>query len=82
MSKLLILNQSIADGLEVIHDRWSLLILREAFRGHTRFEQFIEETGITTLKRRRLVAAMFGTRRYDSFRKQLNTPLTIISGAL
>ncbi len=54
MSKLLILNQSIADGLEVIGDRWTLLILREAFKGHTRFEHFIEETGISraTLTRR------------------------------
>ena len=50
----LILNSSIAQGLDIIGDRWTLLILREAFSGHSRFEEFIEHTGASrsTLSRR------------------------------
>lgn len=37
---------SIAGALEVIGDRWSLLILRDAFRGVRRFDQMRRDLGI------------------------------------
>ncbi len=37
---------SIAATLSVIGDRWTVLILREAFRGVHRFSQFVENLGI------------------------------------
>lgn len=54
MSEQLILNQAIADGLDVIGDRWSLLILRSAFYGVNRFDVFQSATGASrsTLTRR------------------------------
>jgi len=54
MSEQLILNQAIADGLDVIGDRWSLLILRSAFYGVNRFDGFQSSTGASrsTLTRR------------------------------
>lgn len=50
----LIVNSAIARGLDVIGDRWSLLILRDAFLGRTRFEEFRRHSGISkaTLTRR------------------------------
>jgi DNA-binding HxlR family transcriptional regulator len=50
----LILNSAVAEGLDVIGDRWTLLILREAFYGRSRFEEFIQHTGASrsTLTRR------------------------------
>jgi DNA-binding HxlR family transcriptional regulator len=36
---------SIARSLSVVGDRWTLLILREAFLGTTRFESFFENIG-------------------------------------
>jgi len=55
-----ILNHSIAQGLEVIGDRWTLLILRDCFLGRHRFEEFRRNIGISkaTLVRRleRLIA--------------------------
>ncbi|MCV6625868.1 MAG: helix-turn-helix transcriptional regulator [Cellvibrionaceae bacterium] len=50
----LILNSYIAQALDIIGDRWSLLILREAFYGRSRFEEFIQHTGASraTLSRR------------------------------
>jgi len=50
----LIVNSAIAHGLDVIGDRWSLLILRDAFLGRSRFEQFRRHSGISkaTLTRR------------------------------
>ena len=36
---------SVARALSVIGDRWTLLVLREAFSGVTRFEGFIEGVG-------------------------------------
>lgn len=33
-------NCSVARSLEVVGERWTLLILRDAFLGYTRFEQF------------------------------------------
>lgn len=40
------MNCSLAQALDAIGERWSLLILREAFYGKTRFNQFLEELGI------------------------------------
>lgn len=37
---------SIAAALEVIGDRWTLLILRDAFRGIRRFDQLHEHLGV------------------------------------
>ncbi len=37
---------SIAATLDVIGDRWSLLILRNVFRGTHRFSEFVDELGI------------------------------------
>lgn len=39
---------SVSRTIEVIGDRWSFLILREAFYGHTRFDQVHSELGIAT----------------------------------
>src|SRR5438094_8351397 len=39
-------NCSIARALEVIGERWTLLIVRDAFLGLRRFEQFQESLGI------------------------------------
>ena len=49
-----ILNHAIAQGLEVIGDRWTLLILRDCFLGRYRFEEFRRNIGISkaTLVRR------------------------------
>ena len=44
---------SIARALSVVGDRWTLLLLREAFLGATRFEEFHDNTGAA----RHLVAA-------------------------
>ena len=50
----LIVDADMAAGLDVVGDRWVLLILRDAFLGRTRFEQFRQHTGAsrTTLTRR------------------------------
>ncbi len=37
---------SVARALEVVGERWTLLIVRDALRGTTRFEQFQESLGI------------------------------------
>ena len=37
----------IARGLSVVGDRWTLLILRDCFRGLRRFEQFQQNLGVT-----------------------------------
>ncbi|MDH6182221.1 DNA-binding HxlR family transcriptional regulator [Microbacteriaceae bacterium SG_E_30_P1] len=37
---------SIARSLEVVGEKWTLLILREAFRGRTRFSEFREALGV------------------------------------
>ena len=41
------MNCSLAQALDAIGERWALLILREAFYGKTRFNQFLEELGIS-----------------------------------
>lgn len=40
-------NCSIARALSVLGDRWTLLILRNAFYGTTRFDEFLAGTGIS-----------------------------------
>ena len=40
------LNCSVANALDVIGDRWNLLILRDAFMGVRRFEDFHKDLGI------------------------------------
>jgi DNA-binding HxlR family transcriptional regulator len=37
---------SIARSLEVLGERWTLLVVRDAFRGRTRFSQFRESLGV------------------------------------
>ena len=39
-------NCSVARALELVGERWTLLIVRDAFLGLTRFEQFQENLGI------------------------------------
>lgn len=41
------MNCSMAQALDAIGERWSLLILREAFYGKTRFNQFLDGLGIS-----------------------------------
>lgn len=36
-----------ARSLEVVGERWTLLIVREVFLGSCRFEQFVENLGVT-----------------------------------
>jgi DNA-binding HxlR family transcriptional regulator len=54
MKASLILNQTIADGLDVIGDKWTILILRSAFYGVTRFDGFqkVTQASRSTLTRR------------------------------
>ncbi len=40
------MNCSVAQTLEVVGDPWTLLIVRDAFFGFARFDQFIERLGI------------------------------------
>jgi DNA-binding HxlR family transcriptional regulator len=37
---------SIAGALEVVGDRWTLLVIREAFRGTSRFDDFLARIGL------------------------------------
>ncbi len=39
-------NCSIARALEIVGERWTLLIIRDAFLGRSRFDQFQESLGI------------------------------------
>src|SRR6201997_2127302 len=41
-------NCSVARALEVVGERWTLLILRDAVVGYERFEQFQERLGIAS----------------------------------
>lgn len=54
MQTRLILDQAIADGLDIIGDKWTILILRSAFLGARRFEALQAATGASrsTLTRR------------------------------
>lgn len=50
-----------ANALEVVGERWSLLALREVFFGNTRFDQIAANTGasrdVLTVRLKKLVAA-------------------------
>lgn len=50
-------NCSIARTLQLVGERWSLLILREAFAGNRRFEQFQQRIGVA----RNLLATRLAT---------------------
>jgi DNA-binding HxlR family transcriptional regulator len=61
---------SAARALEVVGERWTLLILRDVFLGHRRFEDFTDSLGITrtvlTNRLRKLVAhGVLERRRYQ-----------------
>ncbi len=38
---------SLAKALEIVHTRSAMLVLREAFYGATRFDEFTERTGLS-----------------------------------
>jgi len=40
------MNCSVARALDVVGDPWTLLVMRDLFRGHHRFEEFTESLGI------------------------------------
>jgi DNA-binding HxlR family transcriptional regulator len=54
-----LMNCSIARALEVVGEWWTLLVIREAFRGVRRFDGFVERLGIApnilTTRLRRLI---------------------------
>jgi len=63
-------NCSIARALEIVGERWTLLIIRDAFLGRSRFDEFQESLGIArnvlTDRLRRLVEeGIFERRRYS-----------------
>ncbi len=77
----LMINNAIAQGLDVVGDRWALLILCEAFLGFSRFEEFRQNTGAsrTTLTRRLeslLAADVFYKRSYTASGKRFEYKLT------
>ncbi|GHH44917.1 winged helix-turn-helix transcriptional regulator [Lentzea cavernae] len=51
---------SVANALDVVGERWSLLALREVFFGNTRFDQIVANTGasrdVLTVRLKKLVA--------------------------
>ena len=51
------LNCSVARSLEVLGEKWTLLIVRDAFRGRTRFSEFTDSLGIA----RDILANRLGT---------------------
>ncbi|SNQ48412.1 conserved hypothetical protein [Frankia canadensis] len=72
---------SIAASLEILGDRWTLLILREACRGATRFADFQSRLGLarTVLSERlsRLTAdGLFDRRRYQDQPERFEYVLT------
>ena len=75
------MNCSIAQSLEVIGEWWTLLILRDAFLGVRRFDDFVERLGISrnvlTNRLETLVAAGVLERRpYDEARGRFDYVLT------
>ncbi|MBY6190934.1 helix-turn-helix transcriptional regulator [Microbulbifer agarilyticus] len=58
MNSGLLINRAIAGGLDVIGDRWSLLILRDAFLGRRRFEEIRAHTGASRATLTRRLAAL------------------------
>ena len=75
------MNCSIARSLEVIGEWWTLLIIRDAFFGVTRFEEFQERLGIArNVLSKRLDTLVDGgvmeRRRYDDTRRRYDYVLT------
>jgi DNA-binding HxlR family transcriptional regulator len=75
------MNCSIARALEVVGEWWTLLILRDAFLGITRFDDFRERLGIArnvlTSRLDTLVeAGVLERRPYDQARKRYDYVLT------
>src|ERR687897_483662 len=63
-------NGSIARTLELVGERWTLLVLRDAFLGVTRFEHFLQRLGVAPnilAKRLRTLtgAGILARRRYQ-----------------
>jgi DNA-binding HxlR family transcriptional regulator len=81
------MNCSIARSLEIIGEWWTLLILRDAFLGVTRFEDFQHRLGIArnilATRLDTLVAAGVMERRpYDQARERYDYQLTDMGRAL
>ena len=74
----LIIDADMAAGLDIVGDRWALLILRDAFLGRTRFEQFRKHTGAsrTTLTRRLDSLLQADVLRKQSYGKRFEYKLT------
>jgi DNA-binding HxlR family transcriptional regulator len=75
------MNCSIAQSLEIVGEWWTLLILRDAFLGVRRFDDFVERLGISrnvlTIRLDTLVAADILERRpYDEARGRYDYVLT------
>lgn len=75
------LNCSIAQTLEIVGDWWTLLIVRDAFLGIRRFEDFVDRLGIArnvlTTRLDTLVGAeIFERRPYDEGRGRFDYLLT------
>lgn len=71
----------VARTLSLVGDRWTLLILRDCFLGHARFEAFAETTGATrhilASRLKRLVdAGILEKRLYNSKPKRYEYVLT------
>lgn len=78
---------SIAQSLEVVGEWWTLLILRDAFLGVRRFDDFVERLGISrnvlTVRLTGLVAAgILESRPYDEARGRCDYVLTAKGRAL
>jgi DNA-binding HxlR family transcriptional regulator len=75
------MNCSIARALDVIGEWWTLLVLREAFRGVRRFDGFVERLGIapnilTTRLRRLVEHGIFEERPYQERPRRVEYRLT------
>lgn len=75
------MNCSVAQTLEIIGEWWTLLIVRDAFLGVRRFDDFVERLGISrnilTHRLNTLVdAGVFERRPYDSARERHDYVLT------
>ena len=81
------MNCSIAQSLEIIGEWWTLLIIRDAFFGVTRFDEFRERLGIApnilTNRLDTLVeAGVLDRRSYDDARERYDYVLTAKGRAL
>jgi DNA-binding HxlR family transcriptional regulator len=81
------MNCSIAQSLEIIGEWWTLLIIRDAFFGVTRFDEFRERLGIApnilTSRLDTLVdAGVLERRAYDDARERYDYVLTAKGRAL